>query len=37
MNRDFRILFSLSGEKISVQEDRLMIKVEVNQDTILHI
>lgn len=29
------IRFSLSGEKISVQEDRLMTKGEVNQDTIL--
>ena len=29
------IKFSLSGEKISVQEDRLMTKGEVNQDTIL--
>lgn len=29
------IIFSLSGEKISVQEDRLMTKGEVNQDTIL--
>ncbi len=29
------IRFSLSGEKISVQEDRLMTKGEVNQDTTL--
>ncbi|MGE5685115.1 MAG: hypothetical protein ACM3ZS_08220 [Nitrososphaerota archaeon] len=29
------IKFSLSGEKISVQEDRLMTKGEVNQDMIL--
>ena len=29
------IRFSLSGEKISVQEDRLMTKGEVNQDAIL--
>ena len=29
------IKFSLSGEKISVQEERLMTKGEVNQDTIL--
>jgi hypothetical protein len=29
------IKFSLSGEKISVQEDRLITKGEVNQDTIL--
>lgn len=29
------IRFSLSGDKISVQEDRLMTKGEVNQDTIL--
>jgi hypothetical protein len=28
------IKFSLSGEKISVQEDRLMTKGEVNQDTV---
>ncbi|HEU4468640.1 MAG TPA: hypothetical protein VFR61_06365 [Nitrososphaeraceae archaeon] len=29
------IRFSLSGDKISVQEDRLMTKGEVNQDTTL--